>query len=165
MWTRVDEEIRKRIKENIINEARTKLIVYLVMIFLLEVVLFLSFGTDDAQGVLSLAMLVFISIFIFIGILGVFYSYYVTIDELTLLVDNASYMCVGNVVTKLSNSSDFKVMVKLPEEKVTMNIITERAFYKEAIPGKRVLILAASKKLESTMYGVTPAVYDNDGIL
>ena len=165
MWTRVDEEIRRRIKDNIINEARTKLIVYLVLIFLLEVVLFLSFRTNEAEGILSLAMLVFISLFIFVGILGVFYSYYVTIDELTLLVDNASYMCVGSVVTKLSNSSDFKVMVKIPEDNITMNIITERAFYKEAIPGKRILILAASKKLESTMYGVTPAAYDDDGIL
>lgn len=160
MWMETDEGIRSRIKANIVNTARSKLIIYLLLLLLLVVVTFFIVSGDNM--LMSIPFLCLIMVAFAVGLMAVFYIYYAAIREGSKIVDEASYMIVGKVITKISNN---KIIVKIPGEKGSYTIDCDKEFYKGLISDAHVLILAVSKKNENQMIGFDPATYDTDGIL
>ena len=165
MWRHVSERIRKRIKANIVNEASTRLVIYITVLALLDFGFFLNLEHYNDLGVLTIVIMAVFFTFFIICLLAVFYNYFITIRENSRLVDEATFMCVGTVVSKVTDTSRYELMVKVPEEKIAFKIMSMPSFHRRAEAGKRVLVLTASKKLESRMFGVEPSEYDKDGIL
>lgn len=165
MWRTADESIRQRIKDNVVNTARTRMIVYLLMIFAVCVVAFFVVNSGEDGGIMSVPVLVFFMLLIGVGVIAVFYIYFSMIRENTKIVSTAPFMILGKVVTRVGDGKVCKVMVRIPGEKVTFTIDCEPEFYKNCTADSSVLIFATSKKNEDQMMGYDPSTYDKDGIL
>ena len=165
MWSPVDKQIKDRIKSNIVDTARTRLVIHLTVLALFDVAVFVSVQKYGYVGKAASGVILGLCLFIIICLTGVFYIYFASIQDIFQIVEPANMMCVGRVVNKVKNSTNYELVVKVPDEKVTFKITTEPTCYKNAEPGSRVLVLTASKKLESKMYGVDPASFDRNGIL
>jgi len=160
MWIDADERIRARIKANIINVARVRMIIYLLMILLVTVISSVVLFQD--ASITSVLLVCLLMVFVAIGLIAVIYIYYSYIKENSKLIDDAAFMTVGRVITRIGDS--FKMIVKVPGDKTTFKIDCDRDFYRNATADSRVLILAVSKKNEDQMIGFDPSTYDKDGI-
>ena len=164
MWKEMDNKIRSRINADIVASARTRMIIYLLMLMTVGLVLFFVVKESNA-GAIPPVMLFLLICFFGVGIMAVFYIYFAMIRERSALVNEASFMTLGSVVTKLQDKEGLKLIVKIPGDRGDYRIFCDPVFYKSAAVNSRVLIVAASKKNEKTMYGVEPSTYDKDGIL
>ena len=165
MWKSADEAIKKRVEENIINTARSRMIVYLLLLMLVDVLLFVSLKSFNANDYVSPALLAVIVLFFGVGLVAIFYIYFTTVRENAKLLRESVYMVVGTVISPLSGGDKKHIIVKIPQEAASFSIECEPELYKNAVSGKRVLVFSASKKNSAQMYGVDPATYDKDGIL
>lgn len=165
MWSPVDKNIKGRIKQNIVDTARTRLVIHLTVLALFDAAIFLSVQKYGYVGKAASGVILGLCLFIIICLTGIFYIYLASIQDLFKIVEPATFMCVGRVVNKVKNSTNYELVVKIPDEKVTFKITCEPTCYHNADVGSRVLVLTASKKLESKMYGVDPASFDKNGIL
>lgn len=160
MWIEADERIRSRITANIVNSARTRLLVYVLVLFLSFIsIYFLLLNRDSYFATLMLCLLL---CFEAVCLIAVFYIYFSTVRENTKILRDAAYMTVGVVVTRLGD--DGRIIVKLPGDKNKYAIDCDKDFYKVAETDSRVLVVAVSKKNEDLMIGYDPATYDKDGI-
>ena len=113
MWIEADEGIRSRIRANVINSARVKMLVYLVLLMLSIISGFvLVYNKDSFFSTLILRLLI---CFAAIGLIAILYTYFTTIRNNTRIISQAAYMTVGLVVTRLGDSG--QILVKLPGEK------------------------------------------------
>lgn len=160
MWVEADEGIRSRIKSNVINSARVRMLVYLLMLILSIVsVFFLIYNKNSFFAALILCLIVS---FAAIGLIAILYIYFTSVRNNTRIINEAAYMTVGLVVTRLGETG--QILVKIPGEKGKYKIDCDKDFYKSATNDARVLIVAVSKKNENLMVGYDPATYDKDGV-
>ena len=160
MWIEADEGIRSRIRANVINSARVKMLVYLLLLMLAITSGFiLVYNKDSFFSTLILCLLI---CFAAIGLIAILYTYFTTVRNNTRIISEAAYMTVGLVVTRLGDSG--RILVKLPGEKSKYKIDCDKEFYKTATADARVLVVAVSRKNEDLMIGYDPSTYDKDGI-
>ncbi len=160
MWKEADEGIRSRIRANVINSARVRMLVYLVLLLLsITSVFFLVYDKDSFFSSLVLCLIL---CFAAIGLISILYVYFTSVRKNTRIINEAAYMTVGLVVTRLGDSG--QILVKLPGEKSKYKIDCDKEFFKNATSDARVLVIAVSKKNEDLMVGYDPATYDKDGI-
>lgn len=160
MWVEADEGIRSRIRANVINSARVRMLVYLLLLMLsITSVFFLVYDKDSFFSTLILCLLI---CFAAIGLIAILYIYFTTVRKNTRIISEAAYMTVGLVVTRLGDSG--QIIVKLPGEKSKYRIDCDKEFFKTATADSRVLVVAVSRKNEDLMIGYDPSTYDKDGI-